>query len=137
MLSFSDKFRLEQMQEEWAFQAKMHELMDKSPAYKDYYSAALESRKSATSDEMRPDLNAKFEVGYTARQGIKAACLTREDVDTIARVQLSVLERLDRIQAFQYSNVEGTATALILLYKIRRLAWVAVGLLVYISYRLS
>lgn len=137
MLNFSDKYRLEVMKSEWEFESKMDQLMEQSPAHKDYYGAVLESRKSAKNDELLPDLNSRFKVEYTARQGIKAACLASEGVDTISRVQLSTLKRLDRIQLFQHSSVEASTMALALLGQLRRLAWGAIGLLLYIAYRVS
>lgn len=137
ILNVLDTFRLKTLEGEWAFESKMTELMEKSPAYKDYYGAALEAKKSAKQDELLPELNSRLEVEYTVRQGIRAACLAREDVETVARVQLSILERLDRIQLYQAHAMEKLDLKLERQRVASRFAWICTGLLIYIAWRLS
>jgi len=55
------------------------------------------------------------EFKYSVQQGLKAACFAREDAASILLIQPAILRRLDAL---------------------KRLAWVAIGLIAYIAYRL-
>lgn len=115
----------------------MTDLMEKSPAYKDYYGAALEARKSIIADGLIPELSEKYEVEYSLDQGIKAACLAREDSEASNRVQLRLLERLDHIYSFQLAMIERVNLTINKQQTATRLAWVCTALLAYIAIQLS
>lgn len=98
------------------FHRQMEEAKKASAADRDFFSAAQAARLSVTDDDLLPRRDQYGEPRYTAKQAMRAACHTREDVIALVRVEHAVLRRLDRIKA---------------------LLWVAVGLLIYIAYKLT
>jgi hypothetical protein len=137
---WTETYRTLRSQLEWDevnFETEMRQQMEKSHAHKDFYGAALAARQSAKADGILPILDFDGTTKLTGYQGVKAACMAREDIETVTAVQLSVLQRLDRIHLFQVTSLEASTATLALLGKIYRLAWIIVGLLVYLAYRLS
>jgi hypothetical protein len=103
---------------------ELHEFALKaSAASRDVALAAEMARSSAIDNGLFPVRDENGEFVYTAQQGLKAACLAREDAAATLIVQQSVLTRLDSILA-------GLRT-------IRSLVYVCVAVLAYVAYRVS
>lgn len=98
------------------FESRMNEARRANAAARDFFGAAQVARRSARESGILPVRNEHGEFRYTIRQGLKAACHTREDIAATLQVQLALLQRLDRN---------------------RNLLWVAIALLGYVAYRLS
>jgi hypothetical protein len=88
----------------------------KGAVNRDFYGAALFALRSARQDEILPAIGEYGESKYTVQQGLKAACHARQDVTAILAIQMSLLQRLQGL---------------------RVLAWVCMGFLAYIAYRVS
>lgn len=85
-------------------------------ARRDWLSAAQIARQSIRENGLLPDRDESGIHRYTVRQGLKAACLAREDVVATLILQLDILKRLDRNYI---------------------LLWVVITLLLYVAYRVS
>ena len=85
-------------------------------ADKSFFLAAKSARQSVERNGLLPHLDEWGGYKYTVKQGIKAACHAREDVVATLLLQRDILLRLDR----NY-----------------RILWMAVGLLFYVSIRVS
>ena len=87
-----------------------------SAADRAFYEAARQAKEGVKTYGLLPAEVAPGEFKYSVQQGLKAACFAREDAASILLIQPAILRRLDAL---------------------KRLAWVAIGLLAYIAYRLS
>ena len=95
---------------------QMEEAKKRSAADRDFFEAALSARRSMKQDGLFPSRNENGELRYTVRQGLKAACYSREDVAVTATIQRSILVRLGSIKS---------------------LLWVCTAILAYIAIRIS
>jgi hypothetical protein len=123
--------------EEADFESEMLQRMEESPARKEFYGAALEARRSAKKHGIRPYIDDHGARQLSVRQGIKAACLSREDIDTVTRTQLSLLERLDRLHVLERTTLEATSVLLKATARNRTLLWTVIWLLVYIAIKVT
>ena len=98
------------------FERDMERGKKKGGADFDFFDAGHRARLQVTSDGLLPQRNADGEHRYTAQQGLRAACHTREDVIAISYIQRSVLVRLSGI---------------------RSLLWACFLVLIYIAYQVS
>jgi hypothetical protein len=88
----------------------------KSNASRDFFEAAISARRSIKQDDLLPTRTEFGGQRYTASQGIKAACLAREDSAITLTIQKSILHRLDSMKT---------------------MLWICTALLAYIAIRLS
>ena len=123
--------------EELDFELDMQRRKEESPAHKDFYDAVLASRKSANVDGIRAVLDDDGVLRLSARQGIAAACSGREDIGTVMRLQLALLQRLDRLHLLERTTLECLPVLLQIGTRNRTLLWVIIWLLAYIAYRVS
>lgn len=98
------------------FERQMEKAKTKNGASRDFFGAAQMAKRGSKQDDLMPYRDENGELRYTVEQGLKAACHAREEVCAILILQQSVLVRLDRN---------------------RNLLWAAIGLLLYLAFRLS
>lgn len=77
----------------------MEKAMKGGSAAFDFYGAGLKSRASVKDLGLWPGFDEDGNEKYTVRQGIKAACVAKEDVGGILIIQLALLKRLDLISS--------------------------------------
>lgn len=87
-----------------------------SAAQRDFARAGLAAYQGMIQDGLVPQRSEYMEIRYTPKQGLIAAVHGRQDSAAILLIQNSILHRLDAL---------------------RQLAWVAVGLLIYIAIRVT
>ena len=95
---------------------QLQEAKKKSAADRDFFEAALSARRSMKQDDLFPHRDENGELRYTVRQGLKAACYSREDTAATATIQRLILVRLDSIKS---------------------LLWLCAAILAYIAIRIS
>ena len=78
------------------FEKQLEEAKKKSAADHDFFEAGLSARRSVKQDDLLPRRDESGELRYTVRQGLKAACYTREDASATLQIQKSILARLDK-----------------------------------------
>lgn len=87
-----------------------------SSADREFFEAGLAARRSVKEDGLMARRTENGDLRYSVQQGLRAACFAREDVAGSLILQRAILHRLDGL---------------------RKLAWLALGVLVYIAYRVS
>jgi hypothetical protein len=72
----------------------------RSRASAEFVSAIRTARKARTVAGLDCDYDDNGGAKFTVQQGLKAACHAREDAAASLHIQLSLLERLDRLNTF-------------------------------------
>ena len=94
----------------------LERLKSRPSAEREFFTAFHLAKGFTEDDGLMPVSNEFGEFKYQPHQGIKAACMTREDVTAISFLQLTILKKLDRN---------------------RSLILVCIALLLYIAIKLS
>lgn len=123
--------------DEEGFDAEMLSLMQGSAAAKEFYGAKLAARRAALLEEIMPTLHSDFSLTSTARQGIKAACLAREDGAAVLQIQMDILNRLDRIRAVEAEFDQALTMVLADVRWLKRIACAILVVLFAIAVRLA
>jgi hypothetical protein len=88
----------------------------RSAAERSFFEAADFARNQMKLDGLEGEVRPHYEIRYTVAQGLKAAIHGREDTAAALVLQRDILVRLDAIKS---------------------LLWVAIGVLVFIAYKLA
>ena len=87
------------------YEKQMEEAKLRSSADFDYFYAAQRAKRQTRGEDLFPYRTKDGDLKYTVAQGIRAACLTREEVIALTHIQRSLLLRLSGLRKLLWSCI--------------------------------